>query len=57
LYKHVELEQEIPGTLYAAVAEVLAYVFQLSRYREEGGAYPMPPRDLPVPPDLVPEAA
>lgn len=57
LYRHVDLEQEIPGTLYAAVAEVLAYVFQLSRYREEGGVYPMPPRDLPVPPELVPEAA
>lgn len=57
LHKHVELEEEIPGTLYAAVAEVLAYVFQLNRYREEGGAYPVPPRNLPVPADLVPEAA
>lgn len=56
LYKHVELEAEIPGTLYNAVAEVLAYVYQLRRYRSEGGDYPLPPRDLPVPPELVPPA-
>ena len=56
LYKHVELEAEIPGDLYTAVAEVLAYVYQLRRYRSEGGDYPVPPRDLPVPPELVPPA-
>ena len=54
LHRHVELDQEIPATLYTAVAEVLAYVFQLNRYHEVGGAYPLPPRDLPVPADLVP---
>jgi flagellar biosynthetic protein FlhB len=37
LYRHVELDQEIPATLYAAVAEVLAYVYQLSNWRAEGG--------------------
>lgn len=55
LYRHADLDQEIPSTLYAAVAEVLAYVFQLTRWRQIGGNYPMPPRDLPVPADLVPE--
>lgn len=29
LYKHVELESEIPASLYSAVAQVLAYVFQI----------------------------
>lgn len=57
LNRHVELDQEIPDTLYNAVAEVLAYVYQLTRWKAEGGQYPMPPRDLPVPPELVPEAA
>lgn len=58
LYKHAELDQEIPGALYAAVAEVLAYIYQLSNWRQHGGQYPVPPRDLAVPPDLaVPEAA
>ena len=56
LHKHVELDQEIPATLYTAVAEVLAYVFQLNRYRQVGGDLPMPPKDLPVPSDMVPEA-
>lgn len=56
LYKHADLDAEIPATLYNAVAEVLAYVFQLSSWRQSGGVYPMPPQDLPVPPELVPEA-
>lgn len=56
LYRHAELESDIPVGLYAAVAEVLAYVYQLSRWREVGGDYPVPPRDLPVPAELVPEA-
>lgn len=56
LHKHVELDAEIPAALYNAVAEVLAYVYQLSRWRAEGGAYPVPPRELPVPAELVPEA-
>jgi flagellar biosynthetic protein FlhB len=57
LYRHTEIDDEIPGTLYAAVAEVLAYVHQLSRWRAGGGAYPTPPRNIAVPPELVPEAA
>ncbi|MFC5303343.1 flagellar biosynthesis protein FlhB [Azospira restricta] len=56
LHRHVELDQEIPGTLYAAVAEALAWVYQLSNWRRAGGQYPVPPRDLQVPPELVPEA-
>ena len=31
LYTHVELEQEIPPTLYTAVAKLLAYVYALGR--------------------------
>jgi flagellar biosynthetic protein FlhB len=57
LYKHAELDAEIPGGLFNAVAEVLAYIYQLSNWRQHGGAYPVPPRQLPVPPELVPEAA
>ncbi|MDR1648574.1 MAG: flagellar type III secretion system protein FlhB [Zoogloeaceae bacterium] len=58
LYRHAELEQEIPGALYAAVAEVLAYVYQLDRWRANGGDYPLPPKKVSVPPDFfVPEAA
>ncbi|PSJ17339.1 flagellar biosynthesis protein FlhB [Nitrosomonas supralitoralis] len=52
LYHHSELESEIPEKLYTAVAEVLAYVFQLRRYNEYGGSEPKPPIDVPVPAEL-----
>jgi flagellar biosynthetic protein FlhB len=58
LYRHADVDDEIPGALYAAVAEVLAYVYQLDRWRAQGGDYPPPPKNVPVPPELfVPEAA
>lgn len=57
LYKHTEVDDQIPGSLYAAVAEVLAYVYQLNQWRTTGGNYPTPPKDLDVPPELVPGAA
>ncbi len=49
LYHHAELDAEIPETLYTAVAEVLAYIFQLRRYREYGGAMPQMPANVPIP--------
>ncbi|MBR8311520.1 flagellar type III secretion system protein FlhB [Burkholderia cenocepacia] len=52
LYHNVELEREIPGSLYSAVAEVLAWVYQLKRFRSEGGAFPAMPVDLDVPAEL-----
>jgi flagellar biosynthetic protein FlhB len=57
LYRHTELEQEIPVALYTAVAEVLAYVYQLKRYQTSGGERPQEPVDLPVPADMDPAAA
>ncbi len=49
LYKHAELDQEIPNALFAAVAEVLAYVYQLRSYNIGGGVKPELPATLPVP--------
>lgn len=49
LYYHAELESEIPEKLYTAVAEILAYVFQLKRYQEYGGDEPQQPIDVAVP--------
>ena len=54
LHKHTDLGQAIPEALYTAVAEVLAYVFQLRRYQQQGGARPLEPGELPVPKDLDP---
>ncbi|MFZ6644212.1 flagellar biosynthesis protein FlhB [Undibacterium sp. TJN25] len=54
LYTHTDLGDEIPEKLYAAVAEVLAYVFQLKAFRQRGGKYPEQPNEIPVPPELDP---
>lgn len=54
LFKHTELGDEIPEGLYAAVAEVLAYVFQLRVYRERGGVRPEEPVQLNVPAEMDP---
>lgn len=52
LYHHVELDSEIPETLYTAVAHVLAYVFQLKRYQTMGGNAPELSSDISVPAEL-----
>lgn len=52
LYHHVDLDQEVPMSLYSAVAEVMAWAFGLSRARQEGGEPPPLPHDLPVPDEL-----
>jgi flagellar biosynthetic protein FlhB len=53
IYYSTELEQEIPGGLYLAVAQVLAYVYQIRQHRAGKGKRPDPLQDdLPIPPDL-----
>jgi len=54
LFRHAELGDEIPEALYIAVAEVLAYVFQLRTFSKHGGVAPQKPNDLDVPPELDP---
>lgn len=52
LYHHTDLDQEIPEKLYTAVAEVLAYVYQLKRYQNYGGDVPEPIGAIEVPQEL-----
>jgi len=52
LHYHTDIGEEIPEALYAAVAEVLAYVFQLRIYNAGGGVRPEEPRDLDVPQEM-----
>ncbi|MBF4245965.1 flagellar biosynthesis protein FlhB [Vibrio anguillarum] len=53
LYHTTDLEQEIPDGLFVAVAQVLAYVFQLKQYRKRGGQRPkLDENNMPIPPDL-----
>jgi flagellar biosynthetic protein FlhB len=57
LHKHTEIGDQIPEALYTAVAEVLAYVFQLRAFKQHGGMRPAEPHDLHVPPELDPLAS
>jgi len=43
LYRNVEIGQEIPSSVYVAVAQVLTYVFQLKAAIKEGGPKPDKP--------------
>ncbi len=49
LYYSTEIGEEIPRGLFLAVAQVLAYVFQLKTASENGTEKPRPPIDLKVP--------
>jgi flagellar biosynthesis protein FlhB len=55
LYRHAEINDEVPAPLYAAVAEVLAWVYQLRRQASHGGVTPVAPAAIAVPPELDPE--
>ena len=52
VFYSTELDQEIPAGLYLAVAQVLAYVYQLKQFRAGKGKRPGSLPDLPIPPDL-----
>lgn len=52
LHRHVEVGDTIPGALFTAVAQVLAYVYQLNQSMS-----PVPPADWQVPPNLDPANA
>ena len=54
LFKHVELDQEIPAVLYSAVAQVLAWVYQLQQNLNGGGALPREP-GIAVPKGMDPQ--
>jgi flagellar biosynthetic protein FlhB len=54
LYTHTELDHEIPARLFSAVAQVLAYVFQLRAAMAGRGAMPADLPPIVVPPDLDP---
>jgi len=49
LYYSTEIDKEIPQGLYLAVAQVLAYVYQLKTAQEHNWDEPLPPADIKVP--------
>lgn len=54
LYHHADLGDDVPSALYTAVAEVMAYIYQLKHWNLYGGPQPVVPEELPVPEDLDP---
>jgi flagellar biosynthetic protein FlhB len=52
VFYSTELDEEIPAGLYLAIAQVLAYVYQLRQFQSGKGKRPAPLVDLPIPPDL-----
>ena len=54
LYTHTELDHEIPARLFSAVAQVLAYVYQLRAAMAGHGQVPANLPSIAVPPDLDP---
>lgn len=56
LERHVEVGAEVPASLYQAVAQVLAWVFQV-RAAAGRGPVPAPPAEVAVPPGLDPAGA
>ncbi|MFT5675537.1 MAG: flagellar biosynthetic protein FlhB [Paraglaciecola sp.] len=53
IYYSTEAEQDVPEKLFMAVAQVLAYVYQLKAYKKGKGKRPVPlKKDLPIPPEL-----
>ena len=56
LYTHCEVDQEIPARLFSAVAQVLAWVYQLRSATAAGRALDAPAPQPEVPPDLDPAA-
>ncbi|MBU2964809.1 flagellar biosynthesis protein FlhB [Amphritea sp. 2_MG-2023] len=53
IYHSTEVDEEIPAGLFKAVAEILAYVFQLQRYKRQQGPAPKAVSpDLDIPDEL-----
>ena len=51
IYFTTDIDNEIPQNLYLAVAQVLAYVFQLKSYQEGTGRKPRPLGNIKLPDD------
>lgn len=55
IFYSTKLDKPIPDGLFVAMAQVLAYVYQLKRYQRGRGKAPTPlPNELPIPPHLRP---
>jgi flagellar biosynthetic protein FlhB len=56
LHRHVEIGDEIPAALYTAVAQVLAYIYQLKAFAAGRAPRPVEPSGIEVPAGMDPAA-
>lgn len=56
LYRHTDIGEQVPVALYTAVAEILAYVYQLNQFLGGGRSAmpPVPPSQIVVPEGMDP---
>jgi flagellar biosynthesis protein FlhB len=56
LYRHTDIGDQVPAALYTAVAEVLAYIYQLNQFLAAGTSAmpPQPPTAIAVPDGMDP---
>ncbi|MFT5879622.1 MAG: flagellar biosynthetic protein FlhB [Moritella sp.] len=53
IYHTTEIEEAIPEGLFVAVAQILAYVYQLEQFKQRKGVRPKPlPKTMDIPEDL-----
>lgn len=53
IYHTTEINEEVPEELFVAIAQVLAYIYQLEQFRKGVSGRPKPlPDDLQLPPDF-----
>jgi flagellar biosynthetic protein FlhB len=52
IYAHTRIDEEIPEGLYVAVAQVLAYIYQVDQYAKGQGTKPERRPAMPIPKDL-----
>ncbi|NQZ09107.1 MAG: flagellar biosynthesis protein FlhB [Algicola sp.] len=53
LYYGGEVGEQIPDKLFVAVAQVLAFIFQMNEFKKRKGQRPKPlSKNLPIPPDM-----
>jgi flagellar biosynthesis protein FlhB len=52
IYHTTDLDAEIPSGLYMAVAQILAYVFQLRNFRKGKSEKPIYPKNIKIPKDM-----
>lgn len=56
IYYHTEIFREIPEGLYVSVAKILAYIYQLKRYKKGESDEPLYPDELIIPDELKVQA-